>query len=49
MNRLRKSLNGLGEIINLDAPKPDHISQEQWDGLKEVFDEIYDDESEDWH
>lgn len=47
MNDLRNLLNGLGEIINLGAPKPDHIPQEQWDKLKEVFDKIYDDESED--
>jgi hypothetical protein len=46
MSDLRSLLNGLGEIINLDAPKPDHIPQEQWDKLKEVFDKIYD-ESED--
>jgi hypothetical protein len=47
MSDLRSLLNGLGEIINLDAPKPDHIPQEQWDKLKEAFDKIYDDESED--
>ena len=46
MSDIRNLLNGLGEIINLDAPKPDHIPQEQWDRLKEEFDKIYD-ESED--
>ena len=43
----RSLLNGVGELINLDALKPDHIPQEQWDRLKEAFDEIYDNESED--
>lgn len=47
MSDLRNLLNGLGEIINLDAPKPAHIPQDQWDRLKEAFDKIYDDESED--
>lgn len=32
--------------INLDGEKPDHIPQEEWDRLKQVFDEIYEDESE---
>ena len=43
---MKSLLNGLGEIIDLEAAKPDHIPQEQWDRLKEVFDQIYDDESE---
>lgn len=34
-------------MLDLYAPKPDNIPQEQWDRLKEVFDEIYDDDSED--
>lgn len=33
--------------MNLDNEKPAHIPQDQWDRLKEVFDDIYDDESED--
>jgi hypothetical protein len=32
--------------INLDGEKPDNVSQEQWDRLKNVFDDIYADESE---
>lgn len=47
MNELRDLLYGLDEIIDLNAPKPEHITQEQWDRLKAAFDEIYDDESED--
>jgi hypothetical protein len=33
-------------LINLDGEKPDNVSQEQWDRLKNVFDDIYADESE---
>lgn len=36
----------MSKIIHLDDPKPDHIPQDQWDRLKEAFDKIYDDESE---
>lgn len=32
--------------INLDGEKPDNVSQEQWDRLRNVFDDIYEDESE---
>ena len=32
--------------INLDEEKPDAVSQEQWDRIKNVFDDIYADESE---
>ena len=32
--------------INLDGEKPNNISQEQWDRLKNVFDDIYEDERE---
>lgn len=32
--------------INLDGEKPDNVSQEQWDRIKSVFDDIYEDESE---
>ena len=32
--------------INLDKEKPDNVSQEQWDKIKNVFNDIYADESE---
>ena len=32
--------------INLDGEKPDNVSQEQWDIIKNAFDDIYSDESE---
>ena len=32
--------------MNLDAPKPDNVPQDQWDRMKDVFDKIYDDDSE---
>ena len=32
--------------INLDGEKPDNVSQEQWDRIKSVFDDVYADESE---
>ena len=32
--------------MNLDGEKPDNVSQERWDRIKSVFDDIYADESE---
>ena len=32
--------------ISLDYEKPDNVSQEQWDRLKNVIGDIYEDESE---
>ena len=32
--------------INLDGERSEHISQEQWDRLKSLFDDVYEDESE---
>ena len=32
--------------INLDEEKPNDVSQEQWDRIKNVFDDIYADENE---
>lgn len=32
--------------INLDGEKPESVSQERWDRLKEIFKDIYEDESE---
>ena len=32
--------------INLNEEKPDNVSQEQWDRIKNVFDDIYADENE---
>lgn len=32
--------------IDLNGQKPDHIPQEQWDLMKEKFDEIYEDKKE---
>ena len=33
-------------IINLDSEKPENISQEVWENMKKVFNDIFDDESE---
>lgn len=33
-------------LINLNGEKPNNVSQEQWDRIKNVFDDIYTDENE---
>lgn len=37
------------KILNLDDEKPNNVPQDQWDRMKEVFDKIYDEDSNEIH